>query len=49
MVRSLAHLCGRKLVELPVTSMTDTSDLLGGYEHVRVLNFALLHVYISEA
>lgn len=33
-VKSLAYLCGHKLMELPVTSVTDTTDLLGGYEHV---------------
>ncbi len=34
-VRSLALLCGHKFIELPVTSVTDTTDLLGGYEHVK--------------
>lgn len=33
-VRSLARMCGHKLLELPVTSVTDTTDLLGGFEQV---------------
>lgn len=33
-VRTLAALCGRELVELPLTSGTDTSDLLGGFEQM---------------
>jgi len=33
-VRILAQLCGRSLLELPLNSGTDTSDLLGGFEQV---------------
>lgn len=33
-VRALAALAGRQLVELSLTSGTDTSDLLGGFEQV---------------
>lgn len=32
--RTLAQLCGRGLVELPLTSGTDTSDLVGGFEQM---------------
>lgn len=32
--RTLARLCGRALLELPLTSGTDTSDLLGGFEQM---------------
>ncbi|GAB4814208.1 hypothetical protein N2152v2_001254 [Parachlorella kessleri] len=33
-VRALAQLSGRPLLELPLTSGTDTSDLLGGFEQM---------------
>ena len=33
-VRTLALLCGQPLLELSLTSGTDTSDLLGGFEQV---------------
>jgi midasin len=33
-VRTLATLCGRPLVEMSLTSGTDTSDLLGGFEQL---------------
>ncbi|KAK9809153.1 hypothetical protein WJX72_010301 [[Myrmecia] bisecta] len=33
-VRLLARLCGRQLVEMALTSGTDTSDLLGGFEQL---------------
>jgi midasin len=33
-VRTLAALCGQPLLELSLTSGTDTSDLLGGFEQV---------------
>ena len=33
-VRTLASLCGQPLLELSLTSGTDTSDLLGGFEQV---------------
>ena len=33
-VRTLAQLCGRDLLELPLNNGTDTSDLLGGFEQV---------------
>eukprot|EP00887_Chlorella_sp_A99_P000601 scaffold17.g601.t1 len=35
-VRALATLCGQPLVELSLTSGTDTSDLLGGFEQVEM-------------
>ena len=33
-VRTLAELTGHQLLELPMSSVTDTTDLLGGYEQV---------------
>lgn len=36
LVRMLSHLCSQPLVEIPMTSMSDTSDLLGGFEQVDV-------------
>lgn len=33
-VRTLSALCGQPLLELSLTSGTDTSDLLGGFEQV---------------
>lgn len=36
-VRALAKLCGRELLELPLNNGTDTSDLLGGFEQVDVV------------
>ena len=33
-VRSLAQLTGHKLLELPMNSNTDTTELLGGFEQV---------------
>lgn len=35
-VRTLAAICGSPLVELSLTSGTDTSDLLGGFEQVEL-------------
>ncbi len=35
-VRTLAELCGRPLIELSLNSGTDASDLLGGFEQVDV-------------
>ncbi|GMH33343.1 hypothetical protein BSKO_01177 [Bryopsis sp. KO-2023] len=35
-VRVLAQLCGRPLVEIALTQGTDTSDLLGGFEQMEV-------------
>lgn len=32
MIRCLASLCGQELVEIPLNSATDASDLLGGFE-----------------
>ena len=34
LARSLAAMCGRRLVEVPLTPGTDTSDLLGSFEQV---------------
>lgn len=36
-VRALAELSGHKLLELPMSSITDTTDLLGGYEQVHYI------------
>lgn len=33
-IRNLSLMCGCNLIELPLTSGTDTSDLLGGFEQV---------------
>ena len=33
-IRTIAQLCGKDLLELPLNSGTDTSDLLGGFEQV---------------
>ena len=33
-VSSLAQLVGRKLVEFPINSDTDTTELLGGFQQV---------------
>lgn len=30
----MADLSGHKLLELPMSSITDTTDILGGYEQV---------------
>lgn len=35
LARALAYCCGRKLVEMPVNSAMDTTELLGGFEQVR--------------
>ena len=34
LVRTLAYCCGQKLVEMPVNSAMDTTELLGGFEQV---------------
>ncbi|XP_064402600.1 midasin-like isoform X2 [Halichondria panicea] len=51
-VRSLARMCGHKLLELPVTSVTDTTDLLGGFEQVNLrrhcVNLASLTLDTTE-
>lgn len=36
-VRTLAQLSGHKLLEFPMSSDTDTTDLLGGFEQVQRL------------
>lgn len=33
-VQVLAHMCGRKLVEFPMNTDTDTTELLGGFQQV---------------
>ena len=33
-VQTLAQLCGRKLVEFPMNTDTDTTELLGGFQQV---------------
>ena len=40
-VQCLAQLTGHKLVEFPMNSETDTTELLGGFEQVTVVNIVL--------
>ena len=35
LVHTLAQLCGHKVVEFPVNSAMDTTDLVGGFVQVR--------------
>ena len=47
LVRVLAQVCAQPLVEIPLSPMSDTSDLLGGFEQMdmdRVLKSAEAHV-----
>jgi len=40
-IQCLAQLTGHKLVEFPMNSETDTTELLGGFEQVITLNIVL--------
>ena len=48
-VQVLAQLCGRKLVEFPMNTDTDTTELLGGFQQVRtniyVCNFHVRNLH----
>ena len=51
LVRQVAQLCGRKLVEVALTGGTDTSDLLGSFEQVDLQRYLQVcplcaHVFI---
>ena len=48
-VRSLAQLCGQPLLELSLTSGTDTSDLLGGFEQVEPARKVQVRVPLPDA
>ena len=47
-VRTLAQLVGQKLVEFPMNSDTDTTELLGGFQQVCVINNLLWHLQIRN-
>ena len=48
MLRTLAQLCGRDLLELPLNNGTDTSDLLGGFEQVDMVRKRHLLIALVE-
>ena len=43
LVHTLAQLCGHKVVEFPVNSAMDTTDLVGGFVQVRTTYHKAAH------
>ena len=42
MIQTLAQLTGHKLVDFPMNSDTDTTELVGSFQQVSNIGFALL-------